>query len=81
MNVNKSSLFWGMLLIIGGALALAQQMGYVGSLTPEMGMYSFAAVSLLSTGHVCLEQMERVGLAFSCRHFRRTSSDYCHGNK
>jgi hypothetical protein len=48
MNVNKSSLFWGMLLIIGGALALAQQMGYVDQLSPQVAMYSFAAVSLIA---------------------------------
>ena len=34
MNVNRSSLFWGVLLIGGGALALAQQMGYINRL-PE----------------------------------------------
>jgi hypothetical protein len=48
MNVNKSSLFWGMLLIIGGALALAQQMGYIDQLSPQVGMYSFAAISLIA---------------------------------
>ena len=46
MNVNnKSSLFWGMLLILGGVLALAQQMGYMNSITPQVGMYSFATVA------------------------------------
>jgi hypothetical protein len=33
MNVNKSSLFWGVLLIGGGVLALAQQMGYIHQLS------------------------------------------------
>jgi len=48
MKANKSGIFWGMLLIIGGALALAQQMGYVVQLSPEVGMYSFAAISLVA---------------------------------
>jgi hypothetical protein len=29
LHVNKSRLFWGLLLIIDGALALAQQFGYL----------------------------------------------------
>lgn len=46
MKVNKSGIFWGMLLIIGGVLALAQQMGYVDQFSPHVAMYSFAAISL-----------------------------------
>jgi hypothetical protein len=47
MKANKTSIFWGLLLIIGGALALAQQLGYVDQLSPQVAMYSFAAVSLV----------------------------------
>lgn len=46
MNVNRSSLFWGVLLIGGGALALAQQTGYLGTLSERIWMWIFALVSL-----------------------------------
>jgi hypothetical protein len=45
MNVNRSSLFWGVLLIAGGGLALAQQMGYVDRLPESNWMWIFALVS------------------------------------
>ena len=45
MNVNKSSLFWGVLLIAGGVLALAQQMGYLDQLPESIWMWIFALVS------------------------------------
>lgn len=48
MNVNKSSLFWGILLIAGGGLALAQQMGYIDQFSETIWMWVFAAVSLLA---------------------------------
>lgn len=48
MNVNRSSLFWGILLIGGGALALAQQMGYIGELSEQMLMWVFALISLVA---------------------------------
>jgi len=48
MNVNKSSLFWGILLIGGGALALAGQLGYIAQLPETIWMWVFALVSLLA---------------------------------
>ena len=48
MNVNKSSLFWGVLLIGGGALALAEQMGYIEDLSDTVWIWVFAAVGLLA---------------------------------
>ena len=45
MNVNKSSLFWGVLLIAGGGLALAQQLGYLDQLPESIWMWIFALVS------------------------------------
>jgi hypothetical protein len=48
MNINKSSLFWGILLIGGGALALAQQMGYIDQPSEQVWMWIFAFVSLLA---------------------------------
>jgi hypothetical protein len=47
MNVNKSSLFWGVLLIGGGILALADQLGYIEHLSPTLWIFVFAAISLL----------------------------------
>ena len=64
MNTNKSSLFWGMLLIIGGVLALAQQMGYIDQLSPQVGMYSFAAVSLIALVMYALSGWKEWGWLF-----------------
>jgi len=47
MNVNRSSLFWGVLLVGGGTLALAQQMGYIDRLPETVWTWIFALVSLL----------------------------------
>jgi hypothetical protein len=47
MNVNRSSLFWGVLLIGGGVLALAQQLGYIDNVSPTLWIFVFAAISLL----------------------------------
>lgn len=46
MNINKQSLFWGMLLIGGGALALAQQLGYVDPIPERTWMWIFALAAL-----------------------------------
>jgi hypothetical protein len=47
MNINRSSLFWGVLLIGGGILALAGQLGYIEHLSPTLWIFVFAAISLL----------------------------------
>lgn len=47
MQVNKSSLFWGLLLIIGGGVALAQQFGYLNQLPDSAWMWVFALISLV----------------------------------
>jgi hypothetical protein len=47
MNVNKSSLFWGVLLIGAGLLVLAEQMGYTSMFSPQVWMIVFAGISLL----------------------------------
>ena len=46
MQVNKSGLFWGLLLVIGGGVALAQQFGYLNQLPDSAWMWVFAAISL-----------------------------------
>jgi len=48
MNLNKSSLFWGILLIFGGGVALAQQLGYMDQLPESAWMWVFALVSLVA---------------------------------
>jgi hypothetical protein len=49
MNINRSGLFWGLLLIGAGVVALAQQMGYIDQFTdPRVWIGIFAAVSLLA---------------------------------
>jgi hypothetical protein len=47
MKVNKSGLFWGLLLIIGGGVALAQQFGYLNQLPDSAWMWVFALISLV----------------------------------
>jgi hypothetical protein len=47
MNINRSSLFWGILLIGGGGLALAEQLGYIDNVSPALWIFVFAAISLL----------------------------------
>ena len=48
MNVNKSGLFWGLLLILGGGVALAQQFGYFAQLPDSAWMWVFAVISLVA---------------------------------
>src|SRR5215204_6932868 len=48
MNVNKSSLFWGLLLMIGGGVALTQQFGYMDQLPNSAWMWVFALISLVA---------------------------------
>jgi hypothetical protein len=64
MIINKSGLFWGMLLIMGGVLALAQQMGYIESISPQMGLYSFAAISLVALVMYALSGWKEWGWLF-----------------
>ena len=47
MNINKSSLFWGVLLIGAGLLALADRFGYIQDFTPSIWILIFGAISLL----------------------------------
>ena len=48
MKVNKSSLFWGILLIAFGAYALAQSMGYEIPQEPMVWAYIFGGIGFLS---------------------------------
>src|SRR5512140_587699 len=48
MKNNLSGLFWCILLIGGGGLALAQQMGYLDQLPDSIWMWVFGFVSLVA---------------------------------
>ena len=49
MKINRSGLFWGLLLIAAGAVALGQQLGYIDQFSdPQFWIWIFAFVSLLA---------------------------------
>jgi hypothetical protein len=64
MNINRSSLFWGVLLIGAGALALAQQMGYFGQISDQIWVWVFALVSLLALLNYALSSWRQWGWLF-----------------
>jgi hypothetical protein len=64
MNVNKSGLFWGLLMIAGGLLALADQMGYIDTFSPQTWMMIFAAISVLALISYALSGLKQWGLLF-----------------
>jgi hypothetical protein len=64
MNVNKASLFWGILLIGGGAVALAQQLGYLDQLPESVWMWIFALVSLAAFLSYALSGWKQWGWLF-----------------
>ena len=47
MKLNRWSLFWGVLMIGGGALAILDQLGYIEDLSPTLWILVFAAISLM----------------------------------
>lgn len=64
MNVNRSGLFWGILLIGAGALALAEQMGYTDRFSPQIWIAVFAAISLLGLASYALSGWKQWGWLF-----------------
>lgn len=64
MNINRSGLFWGILLIGAGLLALADQMGYVDTFSPQMWIALFAGVSLLGFVSYALTGFKQWGWLF-----------------
>ena len=64
MNINRSGLFWGLLLIGAGLLALADQMGYVDSYSPQTWMIIFAGISLLGLVSYVLSGFKQWGWLF-----------------
>jgi hypothetical protein len=65
MNINRSGLFWGLLLIAAGAVALGQQMGYIDQFTePRIWIGVFAVVSLLALINYALSGWKQWGWLF-----------------
>jgi hypothetical protein len=65
MNINRSGLFWGLLLIAAGVVALGQQMGYISQFTePRIWIAVFAAVSLLAFLNYALSGWKKWGWLF-----------------
>ncbi len=48
MNINRSGLFWGILLIGAGALALARQLGYIDQSSPLIWAGIFVMIGLVA---------------------------------
>lgn len=65
MKVNRSGLFWGLLLIGAGALALAQQMGYIDQFSdPQFWIWAFAFVGVLAIIEYALSGFRQWGWLF-----------------
>jgi hypothetical protein len=65
MNINRSGLFWGFLLIAAGIVALGQQMGYIDQFTePRIWMAIFGLVSLLAFLNYALSGWTQWGWLF-----------------
>lgn len=64
MNINRSSLFWGLLLIGAGAVGLAQQMGYIDQFDEQIWMWVFAVVSLAAFINYALSGWRQWGWLF-----------------
>jgi len=64
VNVNKSSFFWGVLLIGAGGLALAAQMGYLDRSSPPLWIGVFAVVSLSGLVSYALSGWKQWGWLF-----------------
>ena len=64
MNVNKSGLFWGVLLIGAGLLVLAEQMGYTSMFSAQVWMIVFAGIGLLGFVSYALSGWQQWGWLF-----------------
>jgi len=64
MNINRSGLFWGILLIGAGALALARQLGYTDSSSPLLWIGIFAVISLAAFVSYALSGWKQWGWLF-----------------
>ena len=65
MKANRSVLFWGVLLIGAGVVALAQQLGYIQQFTdPQFWILVFAIISLAAVIEYALSGWKQWGWLF-----------------
>jgi hypothetical protein len=64
MKMNRSGLFWGILLIGAGGIALAQQLGYIGTNTDRTWTWVFVLISLLGLVSYALSGWKQWGWLF-----------------
>jgi hypothetical protein len=64
MNINRSGLFWGLLLIAAGGVALAQQLGFIDQFSEQVWTWVFALVSLLGFINYALSGWTQWGWLF-----------------
>jgi hypothetical protein len=65
MKINRSGLFWGLLLIGAGAVALGQQLGYIEQFTdPQLWIWVFAFASFLAVVEYALSGWRQWGWLF-----------------
>jgi len=65
MKVNRLGLFWGLLLIGAGAVALGQQLGYIEQFAdPQFWIWVFAFVSVLAVVEYALSGWKQWGWLF-----------------
>jgi hypothetical protein len=64
MNINRSGLFWGLLMIAAGGVALAQQMGFINQFSDQVWIWVFAFVSLLAFLNYALSGWTQWGWLF-----------------
>jgi hypothetical protein len=65
MKVNRSGLFWGLLLIGAGAMALGQQMGYIDQFSdPQLWIWTFALISAIAIVEYVLSSFKQWGWLF-----------------
>jgi hypothetical protein len=65
MKVNRMGLFWGILLIGAGAVALGQQLGYIQQFTdPQFWIWVFAIISLAAVLEYALSGWKHWGWLF-----------------
>jgi hypothetical protein len=64
MNINRSNLFWGILLIGAGVLALGRQLGYIENLTATSWIFVFAAISLIAFISYAMSRWKQWGWLF-----------------
>jgi len=64
MKVDRSNLFWGILLVGGGILALVQQMGYIEQFSDTIWMWVFAILSLVAFSSYIVSGWKQWGWLF-----------------